>query len=149
MFTHLQTGKAGHFKVFSHSCHRHKEDQLSSHFKLFFRLQTDKRNLMSPGRMGLKNSISKDCFKTGAGCVRCSCLKGRGMLTGFFDSIIRMFEDMNISKLPSHFPYIILLPFAVQLHICWPESFEEHNCFFLLAVCRINHVVDMKISAKN
>jgi len=81
--------------------------------------------------------------------VRCSWQKGRGTLPGFLDSITGVFEDTNISELPSHFPYATPLPLAAQLHICWPEPFGEQNCSFLLPVCRINSVVDMKGSAEN
>lgn len=49
--------------------------------------------------------------------MRCSWQKGRGALTGFFDNTTGVFEDMNISKFPTHFPNTSLLPFAVQLHI--------------------------------
>lgn len=76
-------------------------------------------------------------------------LKGKGALTGLLDSTTGVFEDTNISRFPTHFPYTTLLPFAVQMLICWTESLEEHNCLFLLADCRINGVEDMKGSAKN
>lgn len=112
-------------------------------------LPAEKRNLMSSERIGLKHTLSKNFWKSKAKGVRCSWLKGKGALTGLLDSTTGVFEDMNISRFPTHFLYTTLLPFVVQLLICWTESLEEHNCFFLLAACKINGVEDMKESAKN
>lgn len=81
--------------------------------------------------------------------MRCSWLKGRGALTGFLDSTTGVFEDMNKVSLsfPLHYSVAICCTAAYILDRIL--HLRSNNCFFLLAACRINGVVDMKGSAKD